>query len=338
MDLTTQYLGLTLEHPLVPSPSPLSYNLDGIRRLEDAGAPAIVMFSLFEEEVEYASLQLSHYLDYASGSSGEATNYFPEPADYPEPLEKYLNVLRQAKEATRIPIFASVNCTGLGQWLEYAMLLEEAGADGIELNLYDLPTDPFTDGNTVEDRYVEVVRAVKQKVSLPVAVKLHPFFSSLPHVALKLVEQGGANGLVLFNRFYQPDLDLETFQVKPGLHLSNSYELRLPLRWTAILHGRVPADIAITTGIHTHLDLIKALMVGASIGMIASELLRHGVMRIREIVADLREWMEQHDYESVTQMKGSMSYQHVEDPSLFVRANYIQTLLSFRFDPTGRDY
>lgn len=338
MDLTTQYLGFQLKHPLVPSPSPLSYNLDGIRSLEDAGAPAIVMFSLFEEEVEYTSLQLSHYLDYGSASTGEATNYFPEPVDFPEPLDKYLNLLRLAKEATEIPIFASVNCTALGQWLEYASLLEEAGADGLELNLYDLPTDPHTDGNTIENRYVEIVQEVKRVISLPVAVKLHPFFSSLPHMASRLTQEGGANGLVLFNRFYQPDLDIENFQVKPGLHLSNSYELRLPLRWTAILYGHVQADIAITTGIHSYQDLIKSIMVGASIGMTASELLKHGVRRIDEIVKELRRWMEEHEYESVSQMRGSMSYQHVEDPSLFVRSNYIQTLLSFRFDPTGRDY
>lgn len=338
MDITTTYLGLHLKHPLVPSPSPLSYNLDGIRRLEDAGAPAIVMFSLFEEEVQNTSLLFSHALDYGSGSTGEASNYFPEQVDFIPPVDRYLQLVSDAREALDIPIIPSLNCTALGQWLEYAHLLQEAGASGLELNLYDLPTDPFTDGISLESRYVEIVEEVKKQVSIPVAVKLHPFFTSLPNVANQMAQQGGADALVLFNRFYQPDIDIHDFKVTPGLRLSDSYELRLPLRWTAILFGRVPADLAITTGIHNHIDLLKALMVGANIGMIASELLKNGLGRMEEIVAELQHWMEEHEYESVQQMRGSMSFQHVEDPSHFVRANYIQTLGSFSFDPTGQDF
>ncbi|TNE51781.1 MAG: dihydroorotate dehydrogenase-like protein [Deltaproteobacteria bacterium] len=338
MDITTNYLGLTLKHPLVPSPSPLSYNLDGIRRLEDAGAPAVVMFSLFEEEVQNTSLHFSHALDYGSASTAEASNFFPDIVDFVPPVDRYLQLVSDARSAIDVPLIASLNCTALGQWLEYAALIEAAGANALELNLYDLPTDPYTDGISLESRYVEIVEEVKKQVSIPVAVKLHPFFTSLPNVAHQLANQGGADGLVLFNRFYQPDIDIDAFEVTPGLRLSDSSELRLPLRWTAILYGKVPVDLAITTGIHTHVDLLKAMMVGANIGMVASELLKHGLGRINEIVEDLKIWMEAHEYESVQQMRGSMSYQHIGDPSHFVRANYIQTLGSFRFDPTGQDF
>ncbi len=337
MNLSTTYLGLTLRHPLVPSPSPLSHNLDRIRQLEDAGAPAIVMFSLFEEEVENTSLQLSHYMDYGSDSVADASNYFREPVDFVPPMERYLKLVSDAKECIDIPIIASLNCTSLGHWVEFASLLEEAGADAIELNIYDILTDLYFDGLSVEKRNVEIVETLKQNLSIPLAVKLHPFFTSLPNVAMQLTN-AGADALVLFNRFYQPDINIDTFQIEPDLRLSHSHELLLPLRWTAILSGRVSADFAITTGIHNHVDLIKSMMVGANIGMVASELLKNGLSRLGEIVSELQHWMEEHEYESVEQMQGSMSYGNVDDPSHFVRANYIRTLQSFRFDTTGQDF
>ncbi|MBX3013453.1 MAG: dihydroorotate dehydrogenase-like protein [Caldilineaceae bacterium] len=332
MDLRTTYMGLPLAHPIVASASPLSYTVDGIRRLEDAGAAAVVMHSLFEEQIEGESHLLDHYLSYGSHSFAEAINYFPEMQNYNVGPQSYLELIASAKAAVDIPIIASLNGTSTGGWIEYAKLMEEAGADGLELNIYYLPVDPAMDSATVEQTYLEIVRHVKNTVSIPVAVKVGPYFSAFANMAARL-STDGASALVLFNRFYQPDLDLETLEVTPNLVLSSSTELRLPLRWVAVLYGKVMADLAITSGVHSHIDVVKGLMAGATVTMLASELLRNGVKRLGEIRTDLKSWMEDHEYASVEQMRGSMSQQNVANPDAYIRANYIKMLQSWRPDP-----
>lgn len=334
MDLTTTYMGMTLKHPIVPSASPLSQTLNGIRLLEDAGAAAVVLYSLFEEQITLESQQLDHYLSYSTESFAEALSYFPEMESYNVGPDQYLNLISQAKQAVDIPIIGSLNGVSTGGWIEYARRIEEAGADGLELNVYYLPTDIKLTGAEVEEMYLNVFRDVKQSVSIPVAVKLSPFFSATANMAHRLAE-AGADALVLFNRFYQPDFDLENLEVVPHLVLSNSNELRLPLHWVAILYGRVPVDFAITSGVHTHEDVLKGLMAGAKVTMMASELLQNGIRRIGEILNDLILWMEEHEYESVAQMQGSMSQQHVAEPAAFERANYMKVLDSWCPDPTG---
>ncbi|MHB0856487.1 MAG: dihydroorotate dehydrogenase-like protein [Anaerolineae bacterium] len=337
MDLSTDYMGLALENPIVPSASPLTGNLDVLRRMEDAGAAAVVLPSLFEEQVDQESRQLDHYLGYFTEAFAEALSWYPEQKTYHVGPEEYLAAVQRAKESLGIPVIASLNGISTGGWVGYARGMQEAGADAIELNPYYLATDPDRDGRAVEQRVVEVLRAVKASVTIPVAVKLSPYFSAMAHLARQLVE-AGADALVLFNRFYQPDLDLEELEVVPNLVLSSSDELRLPLRWVAILHGRVPVDLAITSGVHTHEDVLKGLMAGAHVTMMTSELLRNGVGRIGEILAGLTDWMERREYESVRQMQGSMSQQHVADPAAFERANYMRVLQSWRPDPAGRLY
>lgn len=337
MDLTTTYLGLQLQNPLVPSASPLSRSLDMIRRLEDAGAAAVVMYSLFEEQIKLASQQLDHYLSYFTEAFAEALDWYPEQKSYTIGPEEYVEGIRKAKEAVDIPVIGSLNGTTTGGWVEYARDIEQAGADALELNVYYIITDPGVSGAMVEERVLDVVRAVKSNVSIPVAIKLTPFFCSIPNMLQRLVD-AGANGLVLFNRFYQPDLDLEAMQVVPTLALSTSEELRLPLRWVAILYGRIQADMAITSGVHTYLDVLKGLMAGARITMMASELLHNGPERIAAIRQEMSQWLEERGYESVSQMQGSMSQQRVDDPGAFERANYMRVLQSWRPDPAGRLY
>lgn len=334
MDLTTTYMGLTLKHPVVPSASPLSQGLDQIRRLEDAGASVIVMYSLFEEQITAESHLLDHYLSYGAESFAEALSYYPEMETYNVGPQEYLDLIQRAKAAVDIPIIGSLNGVSSGGWIEYARHIEEAGADGLELNIYYIPTDPNMTGQEVEQMYVDVVRDVRQSVSIPVAVKVGPYFSAFANMA-KRFHEAGADALVVFNRFYQPDFDLEHLEVVPNLVLSSSHELRLPLRWVAILYGRVPIDFAITSGVHTHEDVLKGLMAGARVMMMASELLRNGVERIGQVVEELRRWMEEHEYESVRQMQGSMSQQNVAEPAAFERANYMKVLQSWRPDPTG---
>lgn len=329
MTLTTNYLGMTLKNPIVASSSPLSHNVDSIRRLEDAGAAAVVMYSLFEEQITFDSFYIDHYLTNGTNSFAESLSYFPEMQSYNVWPDEYMNLIRQAKEAVDIPIVGSLNGVSAGGWTDYAVLMEEAGADAIELNVYYIPTSEDLKGSEVENIYLEVLREVKRSVSLPVAIKLSPYFSSTANMAKRLGEEG-ANGLVLFNRFYQPDLDLETLEVVPRLVLSNSSELRLPLRWVAILYGRLKADLAITTGVHTSEDVLKALMAGAKVTMMASELLQNGIRRINLILDEMRRWMTEHEYESVAQMIGSMSQQHCAEPAAFERANYMKTLASYR--------
>jgi len=334
MDLTTTYMGLTLKNPIVPSSSPISHTLDGIRKLEDAGAGAVVMHSLFEEQITMESYQLDHYLNYATESFAEAVTYFPDLESYNVGPDKYLELVSKAKEAVNIPIIGSLNGISDGGWTEYAKKIEQAGADGLELNIYYLPTATTVTGAKVEKLYLDILKTVKSSVSIPVAVKLNPFFSSIASMTSQLAA-AGADALVLFNRFYQPDLDIESLEVSPKHLLSNSSDLLLSLRWVAILYGPVQADLAITNGVHTHEDVLKGLMAGAKITMMASELLQRGVGRIGEILEQVSTWMQEHEYESVEQMRGSMSQKNVTEPASFERANYMKVLQSWRADPAG---
>jgi dihydroorotate dehydrogenase (fumarate) len=329
MSLTTNYLGLVLRNPIVASSSPLSHSVDSIRRLEDAGASAVVMYSLFEEQITFDSFYVDHYLRSNANSFAESVSFFPEMNDYNVWPDEYLNLIRRAKESVDIPIIGSLNGVSAGGWVNYAGLIEDAGADALELNVYYVPTNVDLTGQEVEDIYLDMLRSVKRSVTIPLAMKLSAYFSSLGNIAKRLVDEG-ANGLVLFNRFYQPDLDLETLQVAPRLVLSNSNELRLPLRWVAILYGRLLADLAITTGVHTSEDVLKGLMAGAKVTMMASELLQNGLHRIKEILSEIETWMDGHEYASVAQMIGSMSQQHCAEPAAFERANYMKTLDSYR--------
>ncbi len=328
MDLSTTYLGLQLKNPLVASASPLSKRVDLVRRMEDAGASAIVMYSLFEEQIAHESLELDYFLHRGTDVWFEALSYFPDLGHYNMGTEPYLDHLHALKQAVSIPVIGSLNGVSTGGWIEYAHRIEEAGADALELNIYYLPTDPNLSSVQLEEEYVKLVKDVRATVKIPIALKLSPFFTSIPSMAKRFVE-AGVNGLVLFNRFYQPDFDMETFEVVPNLELSTSHELRLPLRWIAILYGRIEADFALTSGVHTALDVLKAIMAGASVAMMTSELLAHGIGRLTDILADLQEWMVEHEYESVAQMKGSMSQRAVAEPAAFERANYMKALSSF---------
>jgi dihydroorotate dehydrogenase (fumarate) len=328
IDLSTTYLGLNLKNPLVPSASPLSKSIDTIKRLEDHGAAAVVMYSLFEEQIMHESYELDHYLSYGSESYAEATSYFPDLAHYNLGPQEYLEHIRQAKAAVDIPIIGSLNGVSSGGWIRYAKLIQQAGADALELNVYFIPTDPALSGINIEHMYLDLVQQIRASVRIPIAVKLTHFFSSLPHMAARL-DRTGADALVLFNRFYQPDIDLENLEVVNNLTLSSSYELRLRLRWAAILFGHIKSDIAITGGVHTAEDVLKCMMVGAKVSQMASVLLHNGVHILDDILIDLRRWLETHEYESIKQMQGSMSQQHVAQPAAFERANYMKVLNSF---------
>lgn len=328
LDLSTSYLGLHLKNPLVASASPLSKRLDLAQRIEDAGASALVMYSLFEEQITHESLELDFFLHRGTDVFSEALSYFPDLDRYNMGTEPYLDHLHAVKQALSIPVIGSLNGISTGGWIEYARRIEQAGADALELNIYYLPTDPDLTGAALEEEYVRLVRDVRATVKIPIALKLGPFFTSIPNMAKRFVE-AGANGLVLFNRFYQPDFELEQLEVVPNLVLSTSHELRLPLRWIAILYGRIEADFALTSGVHTAIDVLKAMMAGASVAMMTSELLEHGIHRLTEILADLQEWMVEHEYDSITMMKGSMSQRAVAEPAAFERANYMKALSSF---------
>jgi dihydroorotate dehydrogenase (fumarate) len=328
LDLSTTYLGLRLKNPLVISASPLSKKVDLARRLEAAGASAIVLYSLFEEQITHESHEIDHYLSRGAESYAEALSYFPEMEHYNVGPDRYLDHLRRLKQTLDIPVIGSLNGISAGGWIEYAHNIEQAGADALELNIYYLPTDPHVTGAELEDTYVNLVRTVRAQVRIPIALKLSPFVTALPHLAQRFTE-AGANGLVLFNRFYQPDFDLEALEVVPSLTLSSSDDLRLPLRWIAILYGRVAADLALTGGVHTAQDALKAMMAGAKVAMLASELIAHGAERLSAILADMHAWMLEHEYESIAQMQGSMSQQSVAEPAAFERANYMKALNSF---------
>lgn len=328
-DLSTTYLGLNLKNPLVASASPLSKKLERARKLEEAGIAAIVMYSLFEEQIIHESLELDHYLNRGTESYAEALSYLPDGGLYGISPEKYLNQVAGLKKALSIPVIGSLNGVSKGGWTNYALKIEEAGADALELNLYFIPTDLDMTSGDIEDMQVELVAEVKSAIKIPLAVKISPFVTAIPNFVKRLVD-AGADGLVLFNRFYQPDFDLDELEIVHSLDLSTSAELRLPLRWISILHGKVNADFALTSGIHTHKDVIKTMMAGAKVAMTASNLLHNGEQVVGQILNDLEAWMKEREYESVQQMQGSMSQKSVKEPAAFERANYMKVLGSFR--------
>ncbi len=325
VDLTTTYLGINLKSPLVVSASPLSRDIDGICRLEEAGASAVVLYSLFEEQLRQEEVDLEYHLSNGTESFAESLTYFPQASEFQTGPDGYLNHVRQAKSAVTIPIIASLNGSTLGGWTKFAGELERAGADAIECNIYYIPTDPQLTSEDVEKTYVDIIRAVRNTVTIPVAVKLSPFFSNMAAMARRL-DQAKADGLVLFNRFYQPDIDLEELEIRPNVLLSTPQALRLPLTWIGILYGKIKADLAATSGVHSAADVIKLLMVGANVTMMCSSLMRHGINHLRHVERELRDWMEEHEYESVAQMRGSMSQLKCSDPTAFERAQYMRAV------------
>lgn len=332
MDLTTTYMGLKLRNPLVASASPLSEEIETIKRLEDAGAGAVVLYSLFEEQLRQESDELDYHLHHGTESFAEALSYFPEASEYRTGPEDYLEHIAKAKQAVKMPVIASLNGSTLGGWTAYAKQIQQAGADALELNIYSIPTDLNLAGADLENSCVDILKAVKREVSLPVAVKLSPFFTNFANMAKRLSD-AGADGLVLFNRFYQPDIDLDNLEVKPNILLSTPMAMRLPLRWIAILYGRVSPSLAGTGGIHRASDALKMLMAGADVTMLCSALLRHGAAHVGTIERDLIAWMEQHEYESVKQLKGSLSQKNCEHPGFFERAQYMRALTTYPYNP-----
>lgn len=328
MDLTTTYMGLKLKNPLVPSASTLSEKVGNLRKMEDAGAAAVVCYSLFEEEIIQESRELNERLNQGTESFFEATTYFPEPDKLLIGPDLYLDHIRKAKAAVGIPVIGSLNGTSEGGWVKYAKLIQEAGADALELNVYFLSTDVNSQSDQIERVYLEILKAVKAQVTIPVAVKLSPFFSAMAGMAKRL-EAAGANGLVLFNRFYQPDIDLEALEVVPNVLLSTPQALRLPLRWIGILNGRLNLSLAASSGIHSAEDVLKLVMAGADVTMMASALYANGIGHLRRVLDDMALWMEQHEYESIAQMKGSMSQRSSANPAAFERANYMKALRTF---------
>ncbi|MDR3690487.1 MAG: dihydroorotate dehydrogenase-like protein [Fimbriimonas sp.] len=328
MNLTTTYLGLTLRNPIVPASSPLSRTPGELRRMEDAGAGAVTLFSLFEEQIEHETEMMGHYLDYGAESYSESLSFFPPPESYHRGPEQYLELIRKGKESLEVPVIASLNGASMGGWTQYAKEIEQAGADALELNIYWIETDPLVTSNQVDERYREIVAAVAGAVKIPVTVKIGPYFSSLPNLAKNLYESG-AHGMVLFNRFYQPDFDVEAREVRPKIEWSSSYELRLPLHWVALLSDWIDLDFAVSSGVHNRTDVVKAMMAGAKVATCASVLLDRGVEYVGKLVSGLEEWLESHEYTSVAQMQGSMSYKRVANPSAFKRANYMKELQSF---------
>jgi dihydroorotate dehydrogenase (fumarate) len=328
IDLSTTYLGLKLKNPLVASSSPMCADVGNVRRMEDAGAAAVVLDSLFEEQIELESANLDRFLTADTEISAESVTHFPELTYRVMGPETYLKHIRKCKEAVHIPIVGSLNGSTNGGWLHYAKQMQEAGADALELNIYYIPVDPKVTGEQVEEQYVELVKAVKAEVKIPVAVKLGPYFSSMANVAQRL-DAAGADALVLFNRFYQPDFDLESLEVVPNLILSNSHELLLRLHWIAVLYGSVKADLALTGGVHSATDVVKAMMAGAKVAMMTSALLKRGITFLDTISTELLIWMGEHEYESIQQMQGSMSRNAVPQPGAFERANYMKVLNSY---------
>ena len=335
IDLSTSYLGLKLKNPVVPSSSPLCEDINAIRRMEDAGAAAVVLQSLFEEQIEYESDELDRFLGEASERGPEAVTQLPELTHRVNGPDDYLEHIRKAKHAVKIPIIASLNGITPGGWLRYAREIEQAGADALELNIYYLPVDPDITGEQVENRYVDLVKSIKGEIHIPLAVKLSPYFSSMANMARKL-EAAGADGLVLFNRFYQPDYDIEALEVTPNLVLSTSHELLPRLHWIAILYGSVRSDFALTGGVHSAGDIVKAMMAGAKIAMMTSALLKRGIGFIDTLITELLLWMGDHEYDSIRQMQGSMSRNAVPQPAAFERINYFKVLSSYAMADTGR--
>jgi dihydroorotate dehydrogenase (fumarate) len=318
-------MGFQLPHPLIPGASPLSDNLDSVRRLEDAGAPMIVMHSLFEEQIVSEEIALTRSIETPKDCYAEALSYFPEPDEFELGPDEYLEQVRHVKSAVSVPVIGSLNGVSSGGWVRYAKLIEQAGADGLEINLYDVAADLDEPGGRVEQQLLDVVYSVRQAVSIPIAAKVSPFYSSLGHF-IRQIDDAGIDALVLFNRFYQPDLDIENLDLLRVVSLSNSSELLLRLRWLAILFGKVTATMGVSGGVHTANDAVKATMAGASACQIVSALLRHGPGYLKLVLDDLTRWMEEHEYESLAQMKGSLSLQRVPNPRAYERANYAKIL------------
>ena len=329
IDLKTNYLGLQLRTPLVASASPLSQEIDSIRHLEDAGASAVVLYSLFEEQLRQESIELEQHLAEGTDSFAEASSFFPQPDEFRLGPEGYLNHIHRAKKAVSVPIIASLNGTSVGGWTQYAKLIEQAGADALECNIYSIAADPELTSSQIEQQYLDILKAVKSVVKIPVAVKLSPFFSNMANMAKRL-DEAGADALVLFNRFYQPDINLDELEIQPSVLLSTPQALRLPLTWIGILYGRIRPNLAATSGVHGPEDVVKLLMVGADVTMLCSTLLRNGIDHLGNIEAGLLEWMEKHEYESVRQMKGSMSQIRCPNPSAFERAQYMKAVKSIQ--------
>lgn len=333
VDLSTEYLGLKLANPLVPSASPLSRDLATAMRLEDAGAAAIVMYSLFEEKITHEEQHMARFIHQQAIGHAEAQSFHPVHGNLTSYQDEYLEQVQRLKSALDIPVIASLNGTSLGGWIDYGTELQQAGADALELNVYHIAANPEESGSAVEQRYVELLKELKRHVSLPITMKLSPQFSAPIHFARQL-EAAGADGLALFNRFYQPDIDLETLQVVPKLELSTSAEALLRIRWVALLHGKVKLSLAVTGGFHTAEDIVKALLAGADVTHLCSALLAHGPDHLEVVLNGLSQWLEQHEYQSVQQMKGSVSQRHAIDPSAYERVNYISVLDSYT-SPAG---
>ncbi len=330
MDLTTHYLGLKLSHPFIPGASPLSQNLDMVKQLEDAGAAAIVIYSLFEERITMEQLTSHESMDYSSEAHSEAMNYFPDPLDVSLGPDKYLKHIQNIKETVDIPVIASLNGTTSGGWLSYAKLIEEAGADALELNVYDVATNPNISAVDIEKNIIEMVALVKNETSIPIAVKLSPFFTSLPHLANEL-DKVKTDGLIIFNRFYQPNIDIEELEILPFINLSTSDELLLRLRWMAILSAQVNMSLAITGGVQTHFDAIRAIMSGTDAIQLVSCLLRNGANYLKSLKRDLTEWLIEHEYKSLEQMRGNMNLSSCPNPKSYVRSNYMHMLQSWTY-------
>ena len=328
MDLSTTFLGLPLKNPLVPSASPLMRKVDNVKRMEDAGAAAVVLHSLFEEEIRHAERELDHYLTYGAENFAEAAGFFPDLEQYNRGPEGYLDHMRRVKAAVSIPVIGSLNGVSTGGWIDYATEIQDAGADALELNMYYIAAEPSQSSTDVEEMYLDLVRQIKANLHIPIAIKLGHQFSAFANIARRL-DQAGANGLVLFNRFYEPDYDLENLEIVPDVKLSTPYDLRIRLRWIAILHGNIKADLALTGGVHNGTDVIKAVMAGANVAMTTSAVLEHGIDHLGKILGDLTLWMEKHEYESIKQMHGSMSQRAVAQPAALERANYMRVLRSY---------
>jgi len=329
MDLSTTYLGLKLKNPLIASASPLSKNLDNYKILEDAGVAAIVNHSLFEEQITHEIGELQHFLSKGSESYAESLSYFPQATEFKLGPEEYLEHIHKAKKSVKIPVIASLNAHTEGGWVTFAKQIQQAGADALELNVYFMATNSDMDGRYVEQVYIDILEEVKSVVTIPVSVKIGPYFSALANMAKRL-DKAGADGLVLFNRFYQADIDLETLTMVPNLLLSTSYDMRLPLRWVGVLYGNVKANLAATTGIHTSEDVLKIIMAGADVAMLCSVLLRQGPGQVKVLLQDIEKWMKVHEYDSINQMRGSMSQKSCINPEVFERANYMKTLQSYK--------
>lgn len=329
MDLSTDYLGFKFDHPLMPGASPFCEDMDVVRRLEDAGAPAIVMSSLFEEQIRSEALATTDALDGPKGQFAEALSYLPEPDEFSIGPDEYLQRLSRIKAAVAVPVIGSLNGTTAGGWLDYGKLIEQAGADALEVNLYHVPADIHRDARQIEAEHVQIVRTLKQALTIPLAVKLSPFYTSLPHFA-RQIDDAGADAIVIFNRFYQADIDIEELDLHRTLRLSDSSELLLRLRWLAILSGNVNADLAVTGGVHTAADAIKAVMTGASAVQVVSAVFRKGPQVIASLRGEVAAWLEENEYQSLAQARGSMSLQRCPDPDAYTRANYMHILQNWR--------